>query len=71
MSADTGCDPLGNGKFKMVPSGDIVDFEERNRRLEHPKKYQAPNEIFGMSWEQLAIKQGGLQTLDITRKRMK
>jgi len=25
--------PLGNGKFKMVPSGDIVDFEERNKRL--------------------------------------
>jgi inorganic pyrophosphatase len=30
---DYGADPLGNGKFKMIPSGDIVDFEERNRRL--------------------------------------
>ena len=30
---DYGADPLGNGKFKMVPSGDIVDLEERNRRL--------------------------------------
>jgi hypothetical protein len=30
---DYGADPLGNGKFRMVPSGDIVDFEERNRRL--------------------------------------
>ena len=30
---DYGADPLGNGMFKMVPSGDTVDFEERKRRL--------------------------------------
>lgn len=30
---DYGADPLGDGKFRMVPSGDVVDFEERNRRL--------------------------------------
>lgn len=30
---DYGADPLGDGTFKMVPSGDIVDFAERNRRL--------------------------------------
>jgi hypothetical protein len=30
---DYGSDPLGNGKFKMVPSGDIVDLVERNKRL--------------------------------------
>jgi hypothetical protein len=30
---DYGADPIGNGKFRMVPSGDIVDFAERNRRL--------------------------------------
>ncbi len=30
---DYGCDPIGNGMFKMVPSGDIVSFEERTRRL--------------------------------------
>ena len=30
---DYGADPLGDGTFRMVPSGDIVDFEERNRRL--------------------------------------
>jgi hypothetical protein len=30
---DHGCDPLGNGMYRMVPSGDIVDFEERTRRL--------------------------------------
>jgi hypothetical protein len=30
---DYGCDPVGDGTFKMVPSGDIVDKEERDRRL--------------------------------------
>jgi hypothetical protein len=30
---DHGADPLGGGKFRMVPSGDVVDFEERNKRL--------------------------------------
>ncbi len=30
---DYGADPLGDGTFRMVPSGDIVDFEERCRRL--------------------------------------
>jgi len=30
---DIGSDPIGNGTFKMFPSGDIVDFAERNRRL--------------------------------------
>lgn len=31
---DYGADPLGDGKFRMVPSGDIVDHAERNRRLQ-------------------------------------
>ena len=30
---DYGCDPLGNGKFKMTPSGDVVKLEERIKRL--------------------------------------
>lgn len=30
---DHGCDPLPDGTFRMVPSGDIVDLPERNRRL--------------------------------------
>ena len=30
---DYGCDPIGDGTFRMVPSGDIVDFAERNKRL--------------------------------------
>jgi len=30
---DYGSDPIGDGTFRMVPSGDIVDLTERNRRL--------------------------------------
>lgn len=30
---DHGADPIGNGQFRMVPSGDIVNLEERNKRL--------------------------------------
>lgn len=30
---DYGADPLGDGTYRMVPSGDIVDEEERNQRL--------------------------------------
>lgn len=30
---DYGADPIGDGTFRMVPSGDIVSFEERNARL--------------------------------------
>jgi len=30
---DYGADPIGDGTFRMVPSGDIVSWEERNRRL--------------------------------------
>lgn len=34
---DYGADPMGDGTFRMVPSGDIVDYAERNRRLEASK----------------------------------
>jgi hypothetical protein len=30
---DHGADPLGDGTFRMVPSGDVVTLDERNRRL--------------------------------------
>lgn len=30
---DYGADPVGDGMFRMVPSGDIVDFDERQKRL--------------------------------------
>jgi hypothetical protein len=30
---DYGADPIGDGKFRMIPSGDVVDYVERCRRL--------------------------------------
>jgi hypothetical protein len=30
---DYGADPIGDGTFRMVPSGDVVDYAERMRRL--------------------------------------
>ena len=30
---DYGSDPIGDGTFRMVPSGDIVTLAERNVRL--------------------------------------
>lgn len=33
VEGDYGADPIGDGNFRMVPSGDIVDFAERCRRL--------------------------------------
>lgn len=32
-AGDHGADPIGNGMFRMVPSGDVVDYAERCRRL--------------------------------------
>ena len=34
---DYGADPIGDGAFRMVPSGDIVDYAERCRRLNKEK----------------------------------
>ena len=30
---DYGADPISAGQFRMIPSGEIVDLKERNRRL--------------------------------------
>lgn len=38
---DYGADPLGDGNFRMVPSGDVVDMDERNRRLAIATKFTA------------------------------
>jgi len=37
-AGDYGADPIGDGTFRMSPSGDIVDLAERCRRLAHPEK---------------------------------
>lgn len=46
---DYGHDPLGDGKFKMVPSGDIVDYEEMKRRLARfHKEENLAKRLFGL-----------------------
>jgi hypothetical protein len=55
---DYGADPLGDGRFRMVPSGDIVDRAERDRRRLPPKPY-VNRPIFGMTWNELEQKLGG------------
>jgi hypothetical protein len=37
-AGDYGADPVGDGTFRMVPSGDVVDFAERTRRLQRPMR---------------------------------
>jgi hypothetical protein len=33
VTGDHGSDPVGDGTFRMVPSGDVVSYEERCKRL--------------------------------------
>ncbi len=58
MNKDYGADPLGNGMFRMVPSGDVVDAAEKERRLAGNRR-NVKNDCFGLSWEQIEAKQGG------------
>ena len=57
---DYGSDPLGDGKFRMVPSGDIVDFEERNKRLPPLDMNDRPKLLIGaLTARQVELMQGG------------
>jgi hypothetical protein len=58
---DYGFDPLGNGLYRMVPSGDIVTAEERNRRIPPVDMgaKRAPALIGTLTAEQVQAKQGG------------
>tara|TARA_R110000796_G_scaffold252537_1_gene387447 strand:- start:27 stop:227 length:201 start_codon:yes stop_codon:yes gene_type:complete len=61
---DYGSDPLGNGKWRMAPSGDIVDKDERERRIGKPKPIEPIDGVFGLSWDEIEQKQGGKLTRD-------
>lgn len=57
---DYGADPLGNGEFKMIPSGDIVDFNERCRRLPLVDMDNRPTTLIGAKTAiQVELMQGG------------
>jgi len=55
---DTGADPLPDGTFRMYPSGDVVNFEERNRRLPL-NNTRVTNDCLNRSWAQIEQMQGG------------
>jgi hypothetical protein len=38
---DSGADYLGDGMYRMWPSGDIVDYEEKCRRIDDWKRRNA------------------------------
>jgi hypothetical protein len=61
QAQDYGADPLGNGMFRMVPSGDLVNEEEKRRRLAS-RQMHARNEILGLTWDELERRQGGKLT---------
>ncbi len=61
---DIGCDPLMNGMYRMVPSGDIVDYDERMRRLPIVEidariENELPGMIGGANEMQVNCMQGG------------
>jgi len=60
--ADYGADPIGNGKFKMVPSGDIVTRDERDKRMAPHSKREIKNDCLGLSWNRIEAMQGGRLT---------
>jgi len=53
IGRDYGADPLGDGRFRMVPSGDIVDFDERVRRL---RKNSGGGEEDRVTWVPVKLK---------------
>ena len=46
---DYGHDPLSEGRFRMVPSGDIVDTAEKDRRYDARAKAKLAT-ILGPAW---------------------
>ena len=59
---DYGADPIGEGMFRLVPSGRIVNYEEREKALAHTKRV-VKNDCMGLSWEEIERKQGGKLTI--------
>ena len=58
ITNDYGADPVGDGSFRMVPSGDIVNREERDARLAKRRR-SVQDDCFGLSWDQIEQMQGG------------
>jgi hypothetical protein len=57
IQSDYGADPIGDGTFRLIPSGRIVNREERDRILKSTREVH--NNCFGLSWSEIERKQGG------------
>ena len=60
MNDDYGFDPLGNGQWRLVPSGTIVNKDglenfKSNRKRKFP---EVKNDCLGLSWDQIERMQG-------------
>lgn len=49
---------MGDGTYKMHPSGDIVNREERDRRLPRVDMNVREAGVFGLSWDEIEARQG-------------
>jgi hypothetical protein len=56
---DYGFDPLGNGQWRLVPSGQIVDKAGLENFKKNRKTLPAQNDCLGLSWNQIEKMQGG------------
>lgn len=57
---DYGFNPLGDGKWELIPSKTIVDKKGLEEfKASRPKKNQVKNDCLGLSWEQIEAMQGG------------
>lgn len=59
---DHGADPLGNGQWRLVPSGQIVGRAEYLAWREGRKQREVRNDCVGLSWSEIESKQGGKLT---------
>lgn len=57
QSKDYGCDPLGVGMFRLIPSGRVVTNEERLNLF--PSSPKPINDCLGLSWDEIERRQGG------------
>ena len=59
MITDYGSDPLGDGKWRLIPSGEIVDLAGLKEFNLNRKQKVIKNDCLGMSWDEIERKQGG------------
>lgn len=62
MKTDHGADPLNNGTWRLVPSGEIVDRKGYLEWKASRPKPERQNDCLGLSWSEIERMQGGRLT---------